>query len=78
MSFLPYKKTIYIVAWWRKKTTIALNKGVKQGRNHGIGEDNDINGGGPSQRGINLAVTPKIGEVGKAPFWGSITLTKLM
>ena len=32
MSFLPYRKTLYIVAWWRKKTSIALNKGVKQGR----------------------------------------------
>ena len=32
MSFLPYRKALYIVAWWRKKTSIALNKGVKQGR----------------------------------------------
>jgi len=31
---------------------------------------NDVNGGG-----VNLAVTPQIREVGKAPFWGAITLT---
>jgi len=31
VSFLPCRKTPYIVAWWRKKTTIALNKGVKTG-----------------------------------------------
>jgi len=32
VSFLPYRKTFYIVVWWRKKTAIALNKGVKRGR----------------------------------------------
>ena len=34
-----------------------------------------MHGGRPSQRGINLAVTPKIREVGEAPLWGAITLT---
>ena len=38
------------------------------GKNHGIGEDNDINGGVPSQRRINLAVIQKIKEVGKTSF----------
>jgi len=32
MSFLPSRKTLYIVAYWRKKTAITLNKGVKGGR----------------------------------------------
>ena len=32
VSFLPYRNALYIVAWWRKKTSIALNKGVKQRR----------------------------------------------
>jgi len=75
VSFLPCEKAIHIVARWRKKTAMTLNKGVKRGQNHGIGEDNNVNGGEPSQRGINLAVTPKIRELGKAPFWGAITLT---
>jgi len=74
MSFLPCRKALYIMAWWRKKTAITLNKRVKRG-NHEIGEDNDVNDGGSSQRGINLAVTLKIREVGKAPFWGAITPT---
>jgi len=32
VSFLPCRKTLYIVAWWRKKTATTLNKGVKRGR----------------------------------------------
>jgi len=32
VSFLPCRKTLYIVVWWRKKTAITLNKGVKRGR----------------------------------------------
>jgi len=28
VSFLSYRKALYIVAWWRKKTAIALNKEV--------------------------------------------------
>jgi len=45
-----------MVAWWRKKIATTLNQGVKWGGNHGIREDNGnngVNGGGPSQRGIN-------------------------
>ena len=48
VSFIPYRKALYIVVWWRKKTVITLNKGVNEGGNYGIGEDNDVNGGGPS------------------------------
>ena len=52
----------------------SIKQGSKTGgKNHGIGEDNDVNGGVPSQRGINLAVTPKIREVEKAFFWDAIT-----
>ena len=39
----------------------------------GLERINDVNGGGPSQRGINLAVNPKIREVGKTSFWGAIS-----
>jgi len=32
VSFLPYRKAIYIVVWWREKTIITLNKEVKRGQ----------------------------------------------
>jgi len=32
VSFLPCRKALYIVAWWRKKTAITLNMGIKRGR----------------------------------------------
>jgi len=32
VSFLRCRKELYIVAWWRKKTIITLNKEVKRGQ----------------------------------------------
>jgi len=36
VCFQSCRMSLYIVAWYRKKTTITLNKGVKRGRKLGI------------------------------------------
>ena len=55
VSFLPYRKTLYIVAWWRKKTTITLNKEVKKGEIRELERImviNGVNGGGPVKEAL--------------------------